>query len=169
MVRAKSDKYDEYVKMSVEDLTAELEELDEQRMTIKEQGAEIQEIIKDKLEEDQYDHWGVTPEQYAEARKVANPHRVKERELDALITKQNRLRVKSVDDRKPQKVRVEAEDEADGMEESIDKLYKEVEELKKHTSPLHAALGKFARGNRKKLREGQTASAQPVKSNVEGK
>ena len=57
--------------LSIEEINAEMEKVEAARREAKERGREIKKVLERKLADEQYDIWGLSPEEYAAAKAEA--------------------------------------------------------------------------------------------------
>lgn len=143
------------------EIETRLEELDAQRLAAKEEGAKLVKELHELLATEQAREYGLTPEQYSEAKAKAFPDREVQQRIDAHQAKQRVLEARANDNRKPEDVRKEAAKELTALNKEGKSLNEELAEAEAERVPLTRAL--------KTARNVQHATAKPAPVGVKAK
>lgn len=139
--------------MTIAELENELDRRDALRLKgeayNREETKQIMAIRNSKIAEEQYDQWGLSAEEYAEAKRGADAARTIEKELH-----ENQIRINKFQARKERTPEEDAELKT--LEEGLPKLAENLEKLRKETKPLHVHLNHARSKALKAYREAQT-------------
>jgi hypothetical protein len=136
--------------------------LDAQRLAAKQEGAALVQELHTLLADEQAAEWGLTAEQYAEAKRVANPAGEVNSQLSAALAERGVLEARANDNRKTDEVRTGAAEALKELDASIPELQKQANELGKNTRPLVQVIKEIRRNKLLPEKQAQQATAQPA-------
>lgn len=133
---------------SIQDIEAELEILKAQEQAIKERMRALMRDRNKAILQDQCDHWGLTVEEYLQAKATASPHRAIEHQLDQVAIALGKLSA--------------ADPQRQALETQQYLLQQQLQEALARKRPLGVVLNEARKAKAKAAREVQTVQVIPA-------
>lgn len=162
-----SKKFKPEADQKIADLVAEAEKLEQERLKVLDQLRHNAEKRAEAVLERECEIWGVTPEQWYEAKNQAEAHRRAKSQLDAAMSRLAKLEGYGKDERFGQEDRDAFAQEAEGLKAKVPELEEAAKKAEAESLPFSQHLAVVRRQSVKGRRaDVQQATAQPVNGGV---